>query len=490
IQLSSEEDKIIKRAEELFGEGINEIGKGHVLKARIFFDSAIDVFLTSPVSLNDSSYLKKAFEELINRIHEIELKSIYEGDGFVEQTTESSFIDELENIETFPLPPDKAREITEKVKAEMAGRAFTIPMIINEKVLYFIEMFKKEMRDKFEKALKNSGKFIEKIKEIFKEAGVPEDLAYLPLIESEFKLKAKSRANAKGLWQFVDRTGKIYSLNYDWWRDEKFDFIKSTRAAAKHLKDLFNRYNDWYLAIAAYNAGAGKIDRAIKKTGKADFWEISKTKYIRTETKNYVPAFLASLLIAKNPVEYGFEVEHFPALQWEICQIPSPTDLRVIAECAEISLEELKELNPELRRMTTPGNVPYYEIRLPLGKAEIFKENFAKIPEDKRVFWRWHIVKKRETLYSISRKYGVSVRVLREVNSLSSNKIKPEMKLLIPSRKDIGTTSERIIYVVRKGDTLYRIAMKYGTTIKKIKEWNNLKEATIFPGKRLVIYIQ
>lgn len=485
-----EEEKIIKRAEEIFAEGLNEIEKGHLLKARNLFDSAIDAFLQSPIPLKDSPNLSRAFEEMLNKIHEVEMKSISEGDGFVEQTTEVSFIDELESIETFPLPPEKAKELMEKVKAEMAGRIFSIPVEINDRVLAFIELFKGERRERFERALINSGKFIGKIKEIFKEEDVPEDLAYLPLIESEFKTRAKSRANAKGIWQFVDRTGKLYSLNYNWWVDEKYDFIKATRAAARHLKDLYNRYNDWYLALAAYNAGAGKIDRAIQKTGKADFWEIAKTKYIKTETKNYVPAFLASLIIARNPQEHGFDIVPAPELKWEVCKIPSPTDLRIIAECAETTLQEIQELNPELRRLTTPGNVPFYEIRLPEGKAEIFNQNFAKIPQDKRVFWRWHIVKKGETLSSIARKYGVSVHVLKEVNSLTSTRIRPGLNLLIPSRRDIEYSRERIVHVVRKGENLYRIAMKYNTSVEKIKEWNNLKDNLISPGKKLVIYIQ
>ncbi len=489
-QILSDEEKIIKRAEELFKEGVVEIEKGHLLKARNFFDSAIDAFLTSPVSMNKSSNLRKVYEELLSKIYEIEMRSISEGDGFVEQGTEISFIDELENIETFPLPPEKAKELMEIVKAEMSGRIFSIPVELNDKVLSFIELFKGERRDKFEKALINSGKFIGKIKEIFKEEDVPDDLAYLPLIESEFKIKAKSRARAKGIWQFIDGTGKLYSLDYNWWFDEKYDFLKSTRAAARHLKDLYNRYNDWYLALAAYNAGAGKIDRAVAKTGKADFWEISKTKYIKAETKNYVPAFLASLIIAKNFAEHGFDIVPAQELQWEVCRIPSPTDLRIIAECAETTLQEIQELNPELRRLTTPGNVPYYEIRLPAGKGGIFKQNFAKIPEDKRVFWRWHIVQKGETLSSIGRKYGVSVHVLKEVNSLTTSRIKPDMKLLIPSRRDVSSSTERIVHVVTRGETLYRIALKYNTSVEKIKEWNNLKDNLISPGKRLVIYIQ
>lgn len=488
--VSSDEDKIIKRAEELFKEGVSEIEKGHLLKARNFFDSAIDAFLTSPISINESIKLRESFEETLRKIYEMEMKSISEGDGFVEQGTEIAFIDELENIETFPLPPEKAKELIEKVKAEMTGRVFSIPVEINEKVLFFIEIFKNERREKFERALINSGKFINIIKEIFKEEEVPEDLAYLPLIESEFKIKAMSRARAKGMWQFIDRTGRLYSLNYNWWIDEKYDFVKATRAAAKHLKDLYNRYGDWYLALAAYNAGPGKIDRAIAKTGKLDFWEIAKTRHIRTETKNYVPAFLASLIIAKNPAEHGFDITPAPELQWEVFKIKSPTDLRIIAECAETTIEEIQELNPELRRLTTPGNVPYYEIRLPKGKAEIFNQNFAKIPEEKRVFWRWHIVQRGETLSSIGKKYGVAVYVLKEVNSLTSNRIKPEMRLLIPARKDIGYTRERIVHVVRKGETLFRIAMKYNTSVERIKEWNGLKDNIISPGKRLIIYIQ
>lgn len=489
-EINSEEEKIIKKAEEIFVEGVNEIEKGHLLKARSFFDSAIDAFLQSPIPLNESPTLSKAFESIVSRIHEIEMKSISEGDGFVEQQTEVSFIDELENVETFPLPPEKAKELMEKVKAEMAGRLFSIPVVVNDKVLSFIELFKGERREKFERALINSGKFIGRIKEIFKEENIPEDLAYLPLIESEFKVKARSRANAKGIWQFVDRTGKLYSLNYNWWIDEKYDFIKATKAAAKHLKDLYERYKDWYLALAAYNAGAGKIDRAVQKTGKMDFWEIAKTKYIKTETKNYVPAFLASLIIAKNPQEHGFDIVPAQELKWEVYTVPSPTDLRIIAECAETTLQEIQELNPELRRLTTPGNVPYYEIRLPAGKGEIFSQNFAKIPQDKRVFWRWHMVMKGETLSSIARKYGISVHVLKEVNSLTSTRIKPGLNLLIPSRRDIGSSTERIVHVVRKGENLYRIAMKYNTSVEKIKEWNNLKDNLISPGKKLIIYIQ
>jgi len=403
----------------------------------------------------------------------------------------------LEEGESFREDPEfeiHVREVKEKILLGLPEQEFDFPIEINERVTSIIVAYMEKFKESFQEALNRSGRYLDFIKRVFRERGLPEDLAYLPLIESAFKEKAVSRKRAKGLWQFMRSTARKYGLRVDWWVDERYDPIKSTIAAARYLEDLYQEFQDWYLAIAAYNAGEGRIRRAIKRAGSRNFWDIMP--YIRRETRNYVPAFIASLIIAKNPEQYGFVTNPEPPFEYDEVEIPSPTDLRVVAECAGVSYRVIKRYNLHLLRYITPSNVKKIKIRLPKGLKERFYQKFAKLKPSQRLKWTWHIVRKGETLYSISRKYSVPYREIKRANNLRSNLIKPGWRLLIPlsaysprirySRKR-SSVKGKLIHIVKPGETLYSISRKYKVSVRYLKRINSLRSNLIRPGDRLVI---
>ena len=280
-----------------------------------------------------------------------------------------------------------------------------------------IHLFTKRIKERFSLWLARSGKYIEMMKEILREKNIPEDIAFLSLIESGFNPNAYSIAKAVGPWQFIASTGKRYGLKIDWWRDERRDPVKSTEAAANYLKDLYDMFGSWNLAMAAYNAGEGKILKALNKTKSDDYWALLDTKFIRTETKEYVPRFIAAKMIAADPQSYGFgELDYHPPLEHDEVVVRRPLDLDVAARCAQTSVDAIKELNPELRRWSTPANVSSYALRIPAGREEIFYENLSRVPEEEQFTIVTYTVKKGDTLKKISGKTGVPIHVILELN--------------------------------------------------------------------------
>lgn len=280
-----------------------------------------------------------------------------------------------------------------------------------------ISLFTERIRERFSLYLLRSGKYLELMKEILKGKNIPEDIAFLPLIESGFNPYAYSVARAVGPWQFIASTARRYGLTIDWWRDERRDPVKSTEAAADYLKDLYEMFGSWNLAMAAYNAGEGKILRALNRSKSDDYWTLLGTRYIKSETKEYVPRFIAAKLIASDPHAYGFvDQEYHPPLRYDEVIIDRPIDLDVAAECAGTTLEAIRELNPELRRWSTPPNVRSYTLRIPYGRKDVFAENLSRIPEEERFSISAYTVKKGDTLKKISNRTGIPAGVILELN--------------------------------------------------------------------------
>jgi membrane-bound lytic murein transglycosylase D len=276
------------------------------------------------------------------------------------------------------------------------------------------------------------------MRNLLKEQGLPEDLVYIALIESGFDPYAYSRSKAVGPWQFIYRTGKRYGLRVNWWVDERRDPEKSTIAAAKYLKDLYEMFACWYLAAAGYNAGEYKIIKAMKRFRTEDFWTLTKHRYLKRETKNYVPLMIAAAVVAKDPEKYGFTgIEYQEPLRYEKVKVPELTDLSHIAKACEISLEEIKDLNPELRRGVTPPNEPEYEIKIPFAKRGLFSKNFEAMQPLEKFQFRTHTVKKGETLRGIANLYRVDLDPLLEINYLNkTSPLSKGMDLLVPISKD------------------------------------------------------
>jgi membrane-bound lytic murein transglycosylase D len=299
-----------------------------------------------------------------------------------------------------------------------------------------ISFFSEKIKEKFSLWLSRSGKYLDLMKGILKEKDVPEEIVFLSLIESGFNPFAYSPARAAGYWQFIASTAKRYGLKINWWRDERRDPVKSTEAAANYLKDLYEMFGSWNLAMAAYNAGEGKILKALNKTKTDDYWSLLNTRYIKSETKDYVPKFIAASLIANSPQNFGFEdLEYHRPLNYDEVTIELPVDLEVIAECTETTEEVIRGLNPELRRWCTPPDVPEYVLKIPEGKKDLFLKNLSQIPEEERFSIDIYKVKKGDTFKRISKNTGIPVQVILDLNSMEKIiPLKAGVKIYLPPK--------------------------------------------------------
>ncbi len=410
-----------------------------------------------------------------------------------------------------PAPHDHLAEIKpqlspevleqERIKYAQSQPAFDYPMTTNNKVMGWVDYYANRNPEGFEKGLERSGRYLLMLRRIFAEAGIPQDLVYLAHVESAYKTTAYSRARAKGIFQFIAATGRRYGLRIDYWVDERSDPEKSARASAAYLKDLHEEFGDWYLALAGYNAGEGRVRRAVRRTGSHDFWEISKTsRHLRRETRNYVPAILAATMISKDPAKYGFDVAYDERIEYESIRVEGAADLRVLAKCAGTDFETMRLLNPALRRYQTPPGATT-DVRVPVGAAERTLVALADTPQNKRVLYARHRVRSGETLSTLARRYGVSVRAIQDTNRMGrSTMIRVGRTLVIPTvatrdypgASPVGAADvidgTVVTYRVRRGDTLSRIARRYATNARAIAAASGIRmHSTLSIGQRLKV---
>ena len=399
-------------------------------------------------------------------------------------------------------------ELMEPMEVEMGASKFIvvddrdghIPLVRNKSVDQFISYFQNKGRRQFEIWLDRYFQYGPMLKEILNEYELPEELAYLAMIESGLNPKAYSRAKATGMWQFMYSTGKKYGLQRNWYIDERRDPEKATHAAAKFLLDLYKEFDHWYLALAAYNGGPGRVHRATRLHQTSDFWQLHS---LPRETRNYIPYYLAAAIIASNPTSYGFKTPKTKQHKYEVVEIKQSADLAVLANSAGTSLKILKAYNPELRQSATPVDV-VYRLKIPVGKKEQFVTNFNSLPSDQRFAPQYvaHKVKRGESLWTISKKYRVSIHDLAAVNKIRNrHRLSIGQKLTIPVRRSNGGTllasnsgpsgHKKVIYKVKRGDTLGHIAEDYNTMARSIRRWNKLEYGQhIFPGQKLTIWIK
>jgi membrane-bound lytic murein transglycosylase D len=404
-------------------------------------------------------------------------------------------------------------ELEELEPPESSGPSWDIPITINDAVERWLEYFQTDGRENFAIYLSRAGRYEPMMRAIFRDAGLPEDLVYLSLIESGFSPRAYSRARAVGLWQFISSTGRLYDLQISHWIDQRRDPILATKAAAAHLRDLYEEFGSWYLAAAAYNGGPGRVRRGISRTGSDDFWTLSARRYLRRETRNYVPKLIAAALIAKQPEHYGFyDIEQAEPMAYEIVQVPDATSLDVVADAAGTSVQAIIELNPQiLRGVTPPGQS--YALRVPPATSHRFALAYAAVPPTERVTWVQHVVRRGDTLGKLSRDYGVSISAIRAANNnVDPRRLRVGQRLVIPRAGRIPTYASAtptvrrsssqpvrvepqtpngpfITYTVQGGDSLWAIAQRYDVSARDLMRWNGLTTSRIYPGDEVKIYV-
>jgi len=478
---------IIADAEKAYTAGQEDYKAGHLDAAKQDFNHAVDILMQGPVEIKSDERLQQEFDKITEEINKLEIAASKEGDGFAEQQPEPAPIDEA-NTANIPVDPN----VKAKAEADLQHIQSDLPLIMNDSVAGFISYFSTHARSVFEASWVRSGRYREMIQRIFKEEGIPQDLIYLAQAESGFKPLALSRARARGMWQFMASRGVGYGLRRSLWVDDRQDPEKSTRAAARHLKDLYNQFGDWYLAMAAYNSGPGNVQQAVRRTGYADFWELYKRNVLPTETKNYVPIILAMTIMSKNPARYGLDaLQPDPPMTYEVVRVDYPVDLRLVAECVDVPVEQMIDLNPSLLRRTTPKDQPF-DLRLPEGTKEKYQAAIASIPVEKRVAWRYYKAQPGDTLAGIAHKYRTTEKAIAQANNLEGTALAPEARLVIPVN---GSANGKIVYSryashykTHTGDTVLTVAEDFGVPPDRLRRWNGLKGNGLRQGRVLAIY--
>lgn len=489
---------LVEASEKLFGRGQAELSLGHLTAARALFDQAVDTLLDAPQGARVEPRLRVQLERLVSRISALEILALREGDGFTQARTEPAVIDQLLEAATLALP-EPTRETEAAVAADLASTEHDLPIDNNDRVQSMVELFQGNLRDFMQESLERSAKYLPMVQEVFRSEGIPLDLAYLAIVESGYKTNALSRASARGVWQFMPATGAEYGLDQTWFLDERSDPEKATRAAAQYLKSLNRMFDgDWNLAMASYNAGPGRLQRAVNKSKINDYWKLTATsKYLPRETRNYVPMIMAAVLIAKNPEGYGFQSVPVAPLAFDRVTVPDALDLRTVAEWTGSTIEDIREINPELRRTTTP--IGSHDLKVPLGMAAVVEAKLASADPSLFAQFSYYSAKQGESLAAIARRFKITRTDLAAANRLrTTSKLKKGQKLLIPlvvtsalaSRPAVATagTASPLTYRVKPGDTLYDIARQFDTTVDDIRKWNSLTSTKLAIGDRLTIH--
>lgn len=472
-------DDLMAEAQRLQGEGYGE-------EAVALTDDALCVVLDTPAGYLPGPRYLKYLAELIDEANDVE-------------ATLQPIEDEIDDAGEFVVLPPLDLFVDDNAVAEIVEDGplpqSDFPLELNSTVERFLEAMvsEGEYHNRIETGLSRAGNYLPMIRPRFAAAGLPEDLSYLPLIESAFSVRAYSRARAHGMWQFISSTGRHYGLDVGSLIDERRDPELSTNAAVAYLSDLHDQFDDWYLALAAYNSGSGNVRRAIRRSGSRDFWTLRR--YLPRETRNYVPAFIASVIVAKQPEKYGFTAPVEKVWEYETIEVPDALDLQFLATESGIPLDDLRELNPAIRRDLTPARSTT-ALRLPPGTTEAAEEVLSSTPRDQWAPRMIHTVRSGDSLYAIARRYGSSVSAIRQANALRGSLIRPGQNLIVPRFGTLTSTPNQQprrsadggVYVVQRNDTLWDIARGFSVSLDSLCAANGLSRRDVIrPGQHLTI---
>ena len=420
-------DVLIREADWHFQAGKAHYNAGDPNAARREFDRAIDSLLSAPDDPAVRVPVDKKLEEMVDAIHRLDLAGLGAGDNSAEPGFQKPPLEDVEPM-TFPVDP----ALKNKVAEELHATASQLPLQITDPVLSYINFFSTGRgRRILTYGVQRSGRYKALIHRVLDEEGVPQELIYLAQAESGFQPRAVSRKKATGMWQFMRARGQQYGLGQSPYFDDRLDPEKATRAAARHLRDLYQHFGDWYLAMAAYDCGPVTVDRAVERTGYADFWELRNRNVLPKETIGYVPAILAMTIIMKNAKEYGMDgIEGDPPLEYESVEIAAPTHLQLIADVAECPLSQLRDLNPALLKNIAPAGT---SLRVPKGTGALLAA-LESVPPEKRISWRVHRVSGSESLSAIAQHYRVTQNAILAANRLGAGELGAGDLLVIPTQ--------------------------------------------------------
>jgi membrane-bound lytic murein transglycosylase D len=465
---SAELDQRINRAQERFQAGKRMLQEGDKEGARQAFDRAVEILLSGPADDNQAR-TERRLEELVDLIYRYDVDELGAGEAQDKVAFDKSPLDEIRDM-NFPLDP----KMKGLVEHHLNATASQLPLEMNDTVLSFVNYFSasKLGRNTLVNGWRRAGRYRPMIEKILAEEGVPQELIFLAQAESGFLPRAISRKAAAGMWQFVSWRGKEYGLDQSSYYDLRLDPERATRAAAKHLKDLYMQFGDWHLALAAYNCGPGCVDRAVQRTGFADYWKLRNMRAIPHETTNYVPIIMAMTIVTRNAKDYGIVLDDpAPSLEYDSLTLKTNTNIDLIADAADLPVSSVRDLNPALLRNIAPAG---YELRLPKGQANEVETAMEMVPAAQRAAWRLHRVKEGENLNQIAQRYRTSPKSILTANNDVSSSVEAGDVLVVPAAyvepavKRSSKTKAAVHAVAKSGKTTSRTAKPtYRTTGKR-----------------------
>ncbi len=475
---------LISRAEESYKSGVDNYNANRLDAARMDFDFAVDTMLSSGMDLKGDPILSDEFERLLSAINSLEMVALQQGNGFTPKIESSPLETEQQDI-TFPANP----ELVAKLSSELNVTS-DLPLVINDQVAGYINVFAQSnsFRAHMAASLQRVGKYRGLIQRVLQEEGVPQDLIYLAVAESGFQPRVvNTRSGAGGMWQFMTFTGVEYGLTRNGYFDYRFDPEKSSRAYAQYIKKLHSRFGDWYLAMAAYDWGPGGIERAVQRTGFADFWELYRRNAMPAETRAYVPKILAAVIMAKNPEKYGLDkLVPSPPVIYDTINTSYAISVPLIADLTDSTPQEIAALNPALLRLSTPQDVGF-DLHIPPGTHDVFLDRLKMIPEEDRGSWRFHVAKASESLETIAALLHGRAAEIADVNHVTAaDPLKPGDELVVPveSMRQAMATQH---YKTHRGDSLVTIADRFNVSVEQLRSWNRLSTNSVVPGRTIYV---